>query len=165
MRARVSLVISMIIFGSIGIFVKNIELSSLEIALFRAIIASLFLIAVGIVIRINISIEDIKANILLLLLSGTSMGINWIALFQGYKYTTVSNAILGYYSAPIFVMMLSPIVLKEKITLTKIACVFTAMLGLFLIIKAGSNNSGDTYNHVLGMVYVISGAMLYATVI
>lgn len=165
MKARISIIISMIVFGSIGIFVKNINLSSLEIALFRAIIASLFLIAVGIAIKINISIEDIKANLLLLILSGTCMGINWIALFQGYKYTTISNATLGYYSASIFVIMLSPIVLKEKITLTKVICVFTAMFGLFLIINEGNSGSSDTYNHMLGMIYVVSGAMLYATVI
>lgn len=165
MKAKISIIISMIVFGSIGIFVKNINLSSLEIALFRAIIASLFLIAAGIVIKINISVKDIRANLLLLILSGTCMGVNWIALFQGYKYTTISNATLGYYSASIFVIMLSPIVLKEKITLTKTVCVLTAMFGLFLIINAGNNNSGDTYNHLRGMIYVVSGAMLYATVI
>lgn len=165
MKAKISIVVAMIIFGSIGIFVKNINLSSLEIALFRAAIASLFLIVVGIAVRINISFKDIKANGLLLILSGACMGVNWIALFQGYKYTTVSNATLGYYSAPIFVIMLSPIILKEKITPTKVICTFTAMLGLFLIIRAGNDVSGDAYNHMLGMTYVIFGAMLYATVI
>ena len=114
MRARVSIIAAMIVFGSIGIFVRNINLSSLEIALIRAIIGSLFLVMVGVVLRIKISIKDIKANGLLLILSGTSMGLNWVALFQGYKYTTISNATLGYYLAPIFVIMLSPIVLKEK---------------------------------------------------
>ncbi|HZX21129.1 MAG TPA: EamA/RhaT family transporter, partial [Clostridia bacterium] len=64
MKAKISIIISMIVFGSIGIFVKNINLSSLEIALFRAIIASLFLIAAGVAIKINISIENIKANLL-----------------------------------------------------------------------------------------------------
>lgn len=165
MRARISIIISMIVFGSIGIFVRNINLSSLEIALLRATIASLFLIAVGIVIKIDISIEAIKANGLLLILSGASMGLGWILLFQGYKYTTISNATLGYYSASIFVIILSPIVLKEKITLTKAICVFTAMLGLFLIVSTGNDNNGGTYNHLLGMVYVISGAILYAAVI
>ena len=165
MKAKISIIISMIVFGSIGIFVKNINLSSLEIALFRAIIASLFLIAVGIAIKINVSVEDIKANVLLLILSGISMGISWIALFQGYKYTTISNATLGYYSASIFVIILSPIVLKEKITLTKTICVFTAMFGLFLIINEGNSGSSDAYNHMLGIVYVIFGAILYATVI
>lgn len=165
MKAKASVVIAMITFGSIGIFVKNINLSSLEIALLRAIIASLFLIAIGIAIKIKISIKDIKTNSLLLLLSGVSMGLNWILLFQSYKYTTISNATLGYYFAPIFVIILSPIVLKEKITLTKIICACTAMLGLFLIINAGGSNDTDTYNHVLGMAYAIFGAALYAAVI
>lgn len=165
MRARVSIIAAMIVFGSIGIFVRNINLSSLEIALIRAIIGSLFLVMVGVVLRIKISIKDIKANGLLLILSGTSMGLNWVALFQGYKYTTISNATLGYYLAPIFVIMLSPIVLKEKITLTEVICAFTAMLGLFLIINADGGNSSGAYNHVLGMTYVILGAILYATVI
>lgn len=165
MRARLSIIAAMIVFGSIGIFVRNINLSSLEIALIRAIIGSLFLVMVGVVLRIKISIKDIKANGLLLILSGISMGLNWVALFQGYKYTSISNATLGYYLAPIFVIMLSPIVLKEKITLTEVICAFTAMLGLFLIINADSGNGSGAYNHVLGMTYVILGAILYATVI
>lgn len=165
MKARISMVTAMITFGSIGIFVKNIDLSSLEIALFRAVIASLFLITAGIATRTDISIGDIKANGWLLLLSGACMGLNWVALFQGYKYTTVSNATLGYYFAPIFVIMLSPIVLKEKITPIKAVCVITAMFGLFLIINAEGNSSIGVYNHMLGMLYAISGAVLYATVI
>ena len=39
------------------------------------------------------------------------------------------------------------------------------MLGLFLIVSTGNDNNGGTYNHLLGMVYVISGAILYAAVI
>ncbi len=165
MRTRASIIIAMVIFGSIGIFVKNIDLSSLEIALLRAVIAGVFLIAVGVITNIDISFRDIKANGLLLILSGACMGLNWVALFQGYKYTTVSNATLGYYFAPIFVMVLSPIFLKEKTTPAKIICTFVAMFGLFLIINADGIRGDNTYNHVLGMIYAVSGAALYATVI
>lgn len=165
MKGKTSIVVAMIIFGSVGIFVRNINLSSMEIALMRAIIGSLFLITVGLVLRRKISIKDIKANALLLILSGMSMGINWIALFQGYKYTTVSNATLGYNLAAIFVILLSPIILKEKLTPAKVVCAFIAMFGLFLVIKAGGNGNSGTYNHVLGMAYSILGAVFYATVI
>ncbi|MHC6179715.1 DMT family transporter [Clostridium sp. JNZ X4-2] len=164
MNAKLNIIISMLIFGSIGVFVKNINLPSAELAFFRASIGSLFLICVFFIKSEKISFRSIKANLLLLIMSGMALGLNWIFLFQAYKYTTIPNATLSYYFAPIFVILLSPIFLKEKLTATKISCVIIAMAGLFLILNTGSNTAGS-YNHLKGIIYGLLGAVLYASVI
>lgn len=123
MGGKLKNISAMLIFGTIGIFVKNIELASSEIALLRGIIGGIVLIIVSILVKNKISFKDIKSNLLLLLLSGGAIGLNWIFLFQAYKYTTISNATLSYYFAPVFVMLLSPVILKEKLTAKKIFCV------------------------------------------
>ncbi len=156
---------AMLIFGSIGIFVRKIALSSIEIAFLRAIIASLFLGGIGFFLKQNKSTAFIKQNRTLLLLSGAAMGLNWIFLFQAYQYTTISNATLSYYFAPVFVIFLSPIVLKEKLTKKKMVCLVMAMIGLFLVINAESNDINSSYQHVKGILYGISGAALYASII
>ena len=86
-------------------------------------------------------------------------------MFQSYKYTTISNATLSYYLAPIFVIVLSPLVLKEKLTIKKSVCIMVAMVGLFLIINTAANEIGGVYNHFLGICYGILAAVLYASVI
>ena len=45
----------------------------------------------------------------MLLLGGTALGLNWVALFEAYKLLNVSLATLIYYVGPILVILLSPI--------------------------------------------------------
>lgn len=165
MKDRIKLIISMLIFGSIGIFVKNINLSSTGVAFIRAVVGSLFLIGTGFIIKQKFSYKAVKKNILLLILSGAAIGFNWILLFQAYKYTTISVATLSYYFAPVFVVILSPVVLKEKLTLRKIAAIAGAMIGLFFILDTGTSASQNDYNHTVGILYGLSAAVLYASVI
>ena len=63
-------------------------------------------------------------------------------LFEAYRYTTISNATISYYFAPIFVLILAPFVLKEKMTVRKAICVFLAMVGLFLIVGTDGGANG-----------------------
>ena len=165
MKSKLKIISAMLIFGSIGIFVKNINLPSIEIAFFRAVIGSLFLLFSGLIMKKKMSLKLIKENILLLILSGVALGFNWILLFQAYKYTTISNSTLSYYFAPVFVIILAPVILKEKLTIIKILCVIAAMAGLFLIVSVGSSSLQGTYNHLLGIMYGLSAAILYASVI
>ena len=155
----------MLIFGSIGAFVKNINLSSSEIALLRGVIGSIFLICATFFLRQKLSFKSIQRNIVLLFLSGSAIGFNWILLFQAYKYTSISNATLSYYFAPIVVIILAPFVLKERLSLAKVGCILAAMLGLFLIVNLGSSSNNASYNHVVGILYGLSAAVLYASVI
>lgn len=165
MNGKYKIITAMLIFGSIGAFVKNINLSSSEIALIRGIIGSLFLLCASVFLKQKLSFKAIKENLVLLMLSGTAIGFNWILLFQSYKYTTISNATLSYYFAPIVVIILAPFVLKERLTLVKVGCVIAAMLGLFLIVSHGGDSTNGSYHHLVGILYGLSAAVLYASVI
>lgn len=165
MRGKVKIITAMLIFGSIGVFVKNIDLSSSEVALFRGIIGSIFLISASFLVRLKPSFVLIKENLVLLCLSGAAIGFNWILLFQAYRYTTISNATLSYYFAPVFVMILAPFVLKEKLTSLKVGCIVTAMIGLFLVVSIGEDSTNGSYNHPVGILYGLSAAVLYASAI
>ena len=107
-RARIMFISAMVIFGTLGLFVRNISVSSGELALYRAVMAAimigLFLLSTG----QRIPLRAIKKQLPLLLLSGCAMGFNWILLFEAYKYTTVSVATLSYYFAPVIVIVACP---------------------------------------------------------
>ena len=165
MSGKFKLVAAMLIFGSIGVFVKKIDLSSSEIAFLRGVIGSLFLICASFFVRQKPSLQSIKENGLILGLSGAAIGLNWIFLFESYKFTTISNATLSYYFAPIFVMILAPFVLKEKLTRLKVGSILGAMVGLFLIVNIGDTTATGSYNHPVGILFGLSAAALYASVI
>lgn len=162
---RTKIIISMVIWGTIGIFVREIKLSSIEIAFFRAFLGSGFLILISLMKKDKINKEILKINLLVLSLSGIALGINWIALFQAMKYTTISNAILSYYFAPVFIAIFSSVLLKEKMSIKNILCLFGAILGLFLIMKTGNLETINGFNHVKGILYGLVGAVLYAIIV
>lgn len=165
MKSRLMNLSAMLIFGTIAVFVRNINLSSKEIALLRGFIGSIFLLGVMLCSKEKTSFSGIKKNMLLLFLSGIGVGGNWIFLFEAYKYTTVSIATLSYYFAPIFVTISAPIILKEKFSMIKIICVCTAMVGMLCIVGANSGGAGAGYNHILGIGYGLLAAVFYASVI
>ncbi|MBU3182576.1 DMT family transporter [Clostridium psychrophilum] len=162
MKLKIHFILSMMIFGTVGIFVRYIDLPSSEIALLRGFIGSLFLLGITIVTKQKISLPNIKKNFLVLLLSSFALAINWMLLFKAYKYTTIANASLSYYFSPVFVIVMSPFVLKEKLSLKKVICISIAVLGMFLIVQNRVNGVAQ-YNHLLGICYGIAAAIFYAT--
>ncbi|HNX22586.1 MAG TPA: DMT family transporter [Spirochaetota bacterium] len=161
MQYKIMFILAMVIFGTIGLFVRHIPLPSSEIALIRGIIGSLFLLAIMVYSRRRLSGEVVRKNLLLLIISGGVLGFNWILLFQSYRYTTLSNAVLSYYFAPVFVMILSPFILKEKLSFKKMFCIAGAMAGMLIIMGNGGNNSGQ-YHHAAGIALGLSAAGCYA---
>ena len=130
MNPRLMLIASMAIFGTLGPFVRNISVSSGELALYRAIMASLLIGAFLLVSGQKIPFAKIRREVPLLLLSGMAMGINWVLLFEAYKYTTVSIATLSYYFAPVIVTAVCPVLFREKLTRKQMICFVMSTLGL-----------------------------------
>lgn len=163
MSARVRMISSMAIFGTLGIFVKNISLASGELALYRAILASLLIIIYLFFTKQPILFSKIKMELPILFASGVAIGINWILLFQAYKYTTVSIATLSYYFAPVIVTIVCPLLFREKLTLKQILCFVMSTFGLILII--GTGNIGGGSNNLLGILFGLGAATFYAIVV
>lgn len=159
---RLMLVASMTIFGTLGLFVRNISVSSGELALYRAVLAALLLTGFFVLSKQQIPLSKVKKEIPLLLASGVAMGINWILLFQAYKYTTVSAATLSYYFAPVIVTVVCPFLFKEKLTMKQIICFIMSTVGLVLIIGIGDVH-GD--RNIIGILFGLGAAVFYATVI
>ena len=162
MNPRLMLIASMAIFGTLGPFVRNISVSSGELALYRAMLASLLIAGFLLITRQKIPFAKIKREMPLLLASGMAMGFNWILLFEAYKYTTVSIATLSYYFAPVIVTAVCPILFKERLTRKQILCFAMSTLGLALI--TGIGGAGGN-RHLIGILFGLGAAVLYATVI
>lgn len=159
-KAYIKLVIAMLIWGSVGIFGKMIPMESAQIVLGRVVLGAVVLGAVYAFSREKSSWHLLKKNLPILALSGAAMGFNWIALFEAYKYTTVSLSTIAYYCAPIVVMAASPFFLKEKITKTKAVGILAAMAGLVCITGNLSGGSDPAKGFLFGLL----AAVLYASV-
>ena len=162
MNPRLMLITSMTIFGTLGLFVRNIPVSSGELALCRAVLAALLIAVFLLLTKQRIPFSRIKKEVPLLLASGIAMGINWILLFEAYKYTTVSVATLSYYFAPVIVTVVCPVLFQEKLTGKQILCFVMSTVGLVLITGIGEVGSGSDF---VGILFGLGAAVFYATVI
>lgn len=162
--AIMKLSLAMLIFGSIGVFRRYIPLSSAWMACVRGIIGTVFLFCVVAVSKKRVDKKAIKKNLLLLLISGAAIGVNWILLFEAYRYTTVAVATLCYYMAPVIVILLAPLLLKEKMTVKKSVCAVVAIIGMLLvsgIFDGGAANIGSGK----GILFGLGAAMFYASAV
>lgn len=152
---------AMLVFGTLGPFVNNIGFPSSFISFARALTGSLF---IGIFMAVSGHGFDGRAivkNLKLLIPSGIAMAFNWICLFEAYRFTGVAVATLCYYMAPVIVVLVSPIILKERLTAIKGMSVLVAVIGAVLIsgVVTGATKS------VKGILLGLAAAALYSTVI
>lgn len=159
---RLMMIFSMAIFGTLGLFVRNIPVSSGELALYRAILAAVLIAVYLGITKQKIPFANIKKEVPLLLASGVAMGVNWIFLFQAYKYTTVSLATLSYYFAPVIVTVACPFLFKEKLTGKQIICFLMSTAGLVMITGIGKIGSNADF---IGILWGLGAAFFYAVVI
>lgn len=168
MNAKFKIITAMVTFGTIGIFVRYIPLPSSIIALVRGVLATVFLLAVMAAGKRWPDRTSIRSNLMLLVISGGLIGFNWILLFEAYNYTSVAVATLCYYLAPVFVIIASPFVLGEKLTMRKTLCVATALAGMVLVSGVIQNyaSGGNTEDLSLtGVFFGVGAGALYATII
>lgn len=161
MNPTLMLVVSMLVFGTLGLFVRYIPLPSGELALYRAVMATVLLAGYLLVTREGFHIGAVRKELPLLLLSGVAMGVNWILLFEAYRYTTISVATLSYYFAPVIVMILSPLLFREKLTVKSLICFVLSTVGLVLVIGVTELETAQ----LTGILFGLGAAVLYAAVI
>jgi len=158
----IKLSMAMLIFGSIGVFRRYIPLSSAWMACVRGIIGTVFLLVVVAVSKKRVDKKAVKRNLLPLLISGAAIGVNWILLFEAYRYTTVAIATLCYYMAPVIVILLAPLLLKEKMTVKKSVCAVVAIVGM-LLVSGIFGRGAATGGSGTGIVFGLGAACFYAT--
>lgn len=162
-KARWMILAAMTIWGTMAPFVRRISVSSAELALYRACLAT---VLVGLYLAFSgqkLQLKGLGKDLPLLLVSGMAMGINWILLFEAYKYTTVAVATLSYYFAPVIVTAVCPLLFRERLTKKQTVCFLMSTLGLALVI--GVTDLGSGGNDLIGVAFGLGAAVLYATVI
>lgn len=148
---RAKYIAAVILYGTVGMFLRRVRAPSELVALFRGVIGAAFIFLVQ---RFRGERPDraaIRRALPLLLLSGVSLGLNWIFLFAAYIKTTVAIASLCNYLAPAVVILIAPPVLRERLDLRKIPFAALALAGIVLVSGVPENGGGDIAGVLLGL--------------
>lgn len=150
-------ILALLLFGSNGVVASCIDLNSYEIVFLRTMIGSLLLIAIFFARRGKLTFYRNKTDFVFLAVSGIAMGTSWMFLYEAYSQIGVSIASLCYYCGPVIVMILSPVLFKEKLTFPKIIGFLTVLIGIFLV-----NGQGTVSANRWGLICGLASALMYA---
>lgn len=159
----VQFIIAMVAFGTIGIFRRFIPLDSGIIAMARGIIGAIFIFIFLAIRKTPFSFSHFHGKAWIVIIIGAIMGFNWVTLFESYNYTSVSTATLCYYMEPVFLILISPILFKEKITWKKLLCVLVAFVGMIFV--SGILTTSVSASDLKGILFGLLSGLLYAIVV
>ncbi|MGN0986285.1 MAG: DMT family transporter [Otoolea sp.] len=163
-QSYLMLITSLFIVGTIGIFRRYIPLSSSLLAFFRGLTGSVSLF-VFVKLRGRGHWEKIERRKFAgLILNGAFLGINWILLFEAFRYTTIAKATLCYYMQPTIVLLLSPLVFKERLTGRKLLCALASLVGM-VFVSGVFGGEGAPAEDVKGILFGFGAACFYAAVV
>lgn len=163
-KSLILFISAMLIFGTVGIFRRFIPVSSALLACFRGLSGALFLVIPAFIRKKKLRNNIGKKNVLILIVTGILIGLNWLLLFEAYNYTTVATATLCYYMEPTIVVLLSPLVLKEKLTVKKSLCALAAIVGM-VFVSGVIEGGGMSFTDLKGVLFGLGAAVLYSAVV
>lgn len=160
LKAYIMLISSMLIWGSLPIFVSQVSYSSEQVVLCRVVLGLVFLLIVFLLRGKRPNRDGIRKYGLQLLVTGVIMGFNWMFLFDAYRFVDVSIATLCYYTEPVLVCIASAFLFKEKMTPIKIVSIVAAVIGMFIVNGVSAGGSDPLRGIACGLL----AALLYCCV-
>ncbi|QUW22615.1 DMT family transporter [Sporosarcina sp. Marseille-Q4063] len=133
--------LAMAIFGSIGFFTIQTGIPAVELVFVRCICATFFLGAFWLISGLHKVEVWQKREVVQTILCGIFLVLNWVFLFKAFEVMSITITITLYNLAPIFVIIIGGLFLKEKMTVTSILAIVTCFLGSVLIIGIHNFNS------------------------
>ena len=154
--AKLAFLSAILIYGTLGVFVRYAGQPSALVALARSSIGTLFLLLLLAVKRQKIDFAAIRRNWRPLLIAGVLLGLNWVTLFEAYRYTTVAVATLCTYLNPIIIVFGAAVLMHEQLTARKLLCIAVALIGMVFVsgvADSGLPDAGEAKGILLGVLY------------
>lgn len=156
-KALLKYLLALLLFGLNGIVASHIAMSSYEIVFLRTLIGGVLLVIIFLMTRRKFQVKDNKKDYLFITLSGIAMGASWMLLYEAYQQIGVGVASLLYYCGPVIVMILSPLIFKEKLTIPKIIGFLVVVVGVIFVngqaVTVGINTIGLIYGGLSAIMY------------
>lgn len=159
---NIKIIIVMMIWGSLGILTRYVTLTPPLLAGLRAFIALPILLFLMSLKKRDFKEElNIKRNYITYI-SGALIGVAWVLLFVAYRNTTIANATVTYNMCPIYVMILTPILLKEKLSKLNVLAILLAFSGVIVIVV---NSISVRVEDIKGISFGLITGFLYAIIV
>lgn len=152
---------SLLLFGSNGIVASAIETDPTPIVYWRTLLGSILLCTIFITKGQHITVHQYPKDTAYMLLSGIATGMSWVFLYESYHITGVGISTVIYYIGPVAIMLLSPLIFKERLSIAKIICLAIVFAGALLL----NNTPGETGTNSTGLACAFMSAVCHALMV
>ncbi len=155
--ALAAVILCGLIAGSNGVLIKYMSsMSAGSIGFFRTFIPALFLL----VLLLKREESLWRGNTKKMMLASTINAGRMYLYLIAFIYTSIGNAVVLFYSWPIFTALIGMVYLKEKVSLKHMLLLLTAFLGLVLIYSEKTFSFQD--RDFIGMIAAVGAALGYS---
>jgi DME family drug/metabolite transporter len=154
---RILLLCAALLFSTGGAAIKMAALSAWQIASYRAILAALFLWLVLPAARSNWTWRTLAA--------GAVYAAMVILYVLSNKLTPAANAILLQSTYPLYLLLLGPLLLKERLRAADLAIVGGIILGAAILFSGSERVIATAPNPVRGNIVALAGGFAWALTI
>lgn len=151
-------IVAMAILGTNGLLVVNLNFTSEAVVIVRTGLGAMFLGLVS-MLTSRFDIQTLRRDLLPATLGGLAVALNWLFLFAAYKEASVSLSILLCYCGPMVVLLLSPLLFREKLTPQSIIAGVIVAVGMWCMTGweglHGSTRVGMLYGLISGGFYAL----------
>ena len=155
---------SLLIFGTNGVVASFLTLNNTAIIFYRTVVGSLFLLGILLLTKKLPKPELLKGQLLPVSISGATLGLGWLFLFEAYRQIGVGTSTLLYYLGPAIFMILAPLLFRERITASRIIGITAAFGGMILVNfdLLGAQVEGSSF---YGILCGLASALMYAVML
>lgn len=163
------IITAVLIWSSLGIIIRKVGIPNEGIIFYSSAIAGLLQLCLLLLtgqFKKSLKSDFSSYRSLLFILPLFSL-LNVLLFYFAFTHTTIANAVLTHYTAPIFVALMAPVFLKEKIVKTTWIAIILSSLGLWLILGAPTPYEWVTIggNERNGIIAGASSGLAYALII
>lgn len=152
-KGILAVILAAVVWSTGGLFIKLLPFDALSILFYRsgfsaAMFAFIYYKKIFHINKLSIASAVFYCSLL-------------IAFVMSTKLTTAANAIFLQYTAPIYVLLLEPLLFRQKMKSTDLFCILACMVGMFLFFAdqfGGGSIKGNFYGMISG--FMLAGFIL-----
>jgi drug/metabolite transporter (DMT)-like permease len=151
MMPSLSILLALFLWSSLGVIVRTAGVSEVLIIFYSSLVAAVFQSVLFSVRGWSRYTPDKRILKFLALLGGVGL-LNTFAFYYAFRHTTIANAVLTHYIAPVLVAFLASIFLKEKATRLIVLAIVLSSAGLLIMLGGLSVSGSDAGGIMAGLV-------------
>ena len=162
MNNYLKIIAAMLIWSTWGLIIRWLALPAVVVLFYSSLIAS-FTVPAVLHLRGELDLSGVREVWWLFALLVVSSVTNNVTYFYSLAHTLVSNAVFTHYTAPLFVAVLAPLMIAERLLKVTLISLPIAALGMVMIVMSGGGiraSSGDMSGIAAGMVSGIAYAFI-----